>query len=73
MIQENYNIEVNRGYICYIRSNNLVKQIDFTPSDFMKGVEIVESIIDIIDKGEYPKTSRNLRKCIDCCYRNICV
>ncbi|MBE0524903.1 MAG: CRISPR-associated protein Cas4 [Methanosarcinales archaeon] len=73
MIKENYNIEVNRGYICYIRSNNLVKQIDFTPSDFMKGVEIVESVIDIIDKGEYPKTSRNLRKCIDCCYRNICV
>ena len=73
MIQENYNMEVNRGYICYIRSNNLVKQVDFKPSDFQKGIEIIESIINIIDKGVYPKTTRNLRKCVDCCYRNICV
>ena len=73
MIRENYGLEVNRGYICYIRSNNLVKQVDFKPSDFQKGIEIIESVIDIINKGVYPKTTRNLRKCVDCCYRNICV
>lgn len=73
MIQENYGLEVNRGYICYIRSNSLVKQVDFTPSDYQKGIEIIESVIDIINKGVYPKTTRNLRKCVDCCYRNICV
>jgi len=73
MIRENYDMEVNRGYICYIRSNNLVKQVDFKPSDFQKGIEIIESIINIVNKGVYPKTTRNLRKCVDCCYRNICV
>lgn len=73
MIRENYDLEVNRGYICYIRSNNLVKQVDFKPSDFQKGIEIIESVIDIINKGVYPKTTRNLRKCVDCCYRNICI
>ncbi|KAF5423002.1 MAG: CRISPR-associated exonuclease Cas4 [Candidatus Methanomarinus sp.] len=73
MIRENCGIEVNRGYICYIRSNNLVKQIDFKPSDIKKSIEIIETIINIIDKGIYPGTSRNQRKCVDCCYRNICV
>jgi CRISPR-associated exonuclease Cas4 len=73
MIRENYGIEVNRGYICYIRSNNLVKQVDFKPADFMKSVEMIETIINIIDKGVYPKTTKNTRKCTDCCYRNICV
>jgi CRISPR-associated exonuclease Cas4 len=73
MIRENYDIEVNRGYICYIRSNNLVQQIDFKRSDFEKGVEIINSIINIIEMGIYPKTSSNSKKCADCCYRNICV
>ena len=73
MIQENYGIEVNRGYICYIRSNNLVKQIDFDQSDFKKGLEIIGSVIDIIEKGVYPKAAKSSMKCIDCCYRNICV
>lgn len=73
MIRENYGMEVNKGYICYIRSNNQVKQVDFKPSDFQKGIEIIKSIINIINKGLYPKTTKNLRKCVDCCYRNICV
>lgn len=73
MIKENYGIDVKRGYICYTRSNSLVKQIDFKSSDFKKAVDIIESIIDIIEKGVYPKTTRSSMKCIDCCYRNICV
>lgn len=73
MIQENYDIEVNRGYICYIRSNNLVKQIDFKQSDFKKGIEIIGSVIDIMEKGIYPKATKSSMKCVDCCYRNICV
>lgn len=72
MIKENYGFDVERGYICYTRSNSLVKQIDFKPSDFKKAVEIIESIIDIIEKGVYPKATRSSMKCVDCCYRNIC-
>ncbi|MGP8337978.1 MAG: CRISPR-associated protein Cas4 [Methanosarcinaceae archaeon] len=73
MIKENYEIDVKRGYICYTRSNSLVKQIDFKPSDFKKAVEIIESVIYIIEKGVYPKATRSSMKCVDCCYRNICV
>lgn len=73
MIKENYGLDVKRGYICYTRSNSLVKQIDFKPSDFKKAVEIIVGVIDIIEKGVYPKATRSSMKCIDCCYRNICV
>lgn len=73
MIKENYGIDVERGYICYTRSNSLVKQIDFKPSDFKKAVEIIESVINIIEKGVYPKVTKSSMKCVDCCYRNICV
>ncbi|WP_269850708.1 CRISPR-associated protein Cas4 [Methanosarcina horonobensis] len=74
LIRENYNIEVNRAYLCFTRSNSLVKEMEITPSDFKKKPKkIIEEILDIVQKGLYPKTSRSSRKCVDCCYRNICV
>lgn len=73
LIRENYNVEVNRAYICFTRSNSLVKEMEITSSDFKKAEKIIEEIVDIVQKGLYPKTSRSSRKCVDCCYRNICV
>lgn len=73
LIRENYNIEVNRAYLCFTRSNSLVKEMEITNSDFKKAGKIIEEILDIIEKGLYPKTTRSSRKCVDCCYRNICV
>jgi len=73
MIKENYNIEVNRGYICYTRSNNLVKQIDIKLNDFKKVSQTIHEILQIIDKGFYPNKTKHKNKCIDCCYRNICI
>lgn len=73
MIAENYDVEVNRGYICYTRSNNLVKQIDFKRKDFDKAIAIIMDILEIIEKGFYPEKAKDKVKCVDCCYRNICV
>jgi CRISPR-associated exonuclease Cas4 len=73
MIKENYNIEVNRAYLCFTRSNSLVKEIEISASDFKKAEKIIEEILDIVQKGLYPKTSKSSSKCVDCCYRNICV
>ena len=73
MIAENYDVEVNRGYICYTRSNNLVKQIDFKRKNFDKAVEIIMDILEIIEKGFYPDRTKDAVKCVDCTYRNICV
>jgi CRISPR-associated exonuclease Cas4 len=73
LIRKNYNIEVNRAYLCFTRSNSLVKEIEINTSDFKKAGKIIQEILDIIQKGLYPKTSKPSNKCIDCCYRNICV
>ena len=73
LIRENYSIEVNRAYICFTRSNSLVKEMEITTTDFKKAEKIIEEILDIVQKGLYPKTTISSRTCVDCCYRNICV
>lgn len=73
LIMENYGREVNRGYVCYLRSNNFVKEIPFCSADFERAKNIVKEILRIISAGYYPKKASSLAHCIDCCYKNICV
>ncbi len=73
LIKENFGVEVNRGFIVYVRSSNLVKEIKFKQKDFDKAIEFVDLIFKIIKNEEFPLNIKvNKRKCIDCCYRNIC-
>jgi CRISPR-associated exonuclease Cas4 len=72
MIKENYGRDVNRGFICYTRSNHHIEQVDFKEGDFAKGIEIINEILNIIEKGFYPVKTKFKNKCIDCCYRTIC-
>lgn len=73
MIKENYKIDVKKGFICFTRSNNHIEEIIFTEKDFKKAIEIIDEILEIIDRGFYPGKSKYKNKCIDCCYSNICV
>jgi len=73
LIRENYDIEVNKGYVCYTRSNNLMKEIEFRDRDLRDALEMVNEIVKIIQTGFYPKKTKYSMKCVDCCYRNICV
>lgn len=73
MISDTYNAKVHKGFICYVRSNNFVKEITFKKSDFDNVIKTVDEILDIINRGFYPRKTKYSNKCIDCCYRNICV
>ncbi len=73
LIKENYQREVRRGYVCYTRSRNLVKEIPYREKDFKITLETIDEILKIIQSGYYPKGTKYLSKCIDCCYKNICV
>jgi CRISPR-associated exonuclease Cas4 len=73
LIMENYGKDVTRGYVCYIRSKNFLKEIQFCNADFKKAKSLVSEILDIISKGYYPKKKSSPAHCIDCCYKNICV
>jgi CRISPR-associated exonuclease Cas4 len=73
MIREQLGVEVNRGFICFVRSNNHVEEVTFSEKDFEKAREIIREILEIIEMGYFPKRPRSQSHCIDCCYRNICV
>jgi len=73
MIKENYHVDVNKGYICYTRSNHHVEEVPFSEKDFQRGKEIVQEILEIIEKGYYPDRTNYKNKCIDCCYSTMCV
>jgi len=72
LIKDNYGYEVKRGFLCYVRSKNLVKEIVFKERDFEKINEIIKEMIFIIQNCYFPKATPYKVRCIDCCYKNIC-
>ncbi|MBI4650177.1 CRISPR-associated protein Cas4 [Candidatus Desantisbacteria bacterium] len=73
LIMENYNKPVKKGFICYIKSSNKIKEIIYSEQDICYTKDVINEIFNIILKGYYPKKTKYQNKCIDCCYRNICV
>ena len=73
LIKENYQKPVHKGYVCYTRSDNLIKEIEFDDAGFNNTIAIINDILKIIQTGFFPKKTRYTSKCSDCCYRNICV
>lgn len=72
LIKENYNIDVNRGFIIYTRSQNKLIDVDITPGDFQELQGILTHLALIIQQCRYPDATKVRRRCADCCYRNIC-
>lgn len=73
LIMENFGVEVNRGFVCYTRSDNRVVEIEFRQKDFEKARRMLYEIFMIIQRGYYPDGTKQKARCIDCTYRNICV
>lgn len=72
LIKESYKAIVKKGFICYVKSGNDVKEILYDEKDFEDAVYIVNSIFKIIEKGYFPEKTKYEIRCIDCCYRNVC-
>lgn len=73
LIEENFNVLVNKAFLIYIRSKNHLVEITISASMKQKALVIVEDIFHIINEGSFPTTKSNLRKCEDCTYRNLCI
>jgi len=73
LIKDNYCNEVKKGYVCYVRSRHKVKEMPFCQKDFDEALRIIDEILAIIQRGFYPKKTKYPIRCIDYCYRNICV
>ena len=72
MIEDIYNVKSNKGYIVYTRSKNHIEEIEIKLEEKEEITEIIENILEIINKGIFPNATKSKSKCEDCCYRNIC-
>jgi len=73
LIKEAYEKDVRRGFICYVRSKNKIVEVVYKDSNFSEARRINIEILRIIQTGHFPKRISSRIRCIDCCYRNICV
>ena len=72
LIEENYNCKVDKAFIVYVRSKNLLKQIDITQKDKENSLKIINDVFDIINRNHFPQATKNKLKCQDCTYKNLC-
>jgi len=73
LVAETYAAEVNRGYVAYIRGGNQLLEIPITEKDRLEVKSIVDDIFAIILSGRLPRRTSSQVRCVDCCYKNICV
>ncbi|MHC9540911.1 MAG: CRISPR-associated protein Cas4 [Vulcanimicrobiota bacterium] len=73
LIREIYKKPVKKGYICYTRGSNTLKDIVYQESDFRNAQAILDDIFRIIVSGYFPKRASSRNRCPDCCYKNICI
>jgi CRISPR-associated exonuclease Cas4 len=73
LLRENYGKPVSRGFLVYTRSQNYVLPVTIRESDFDSAVEILRTIVHITRTGYLPRRTPFKRRCVDCCYKNICV
>lgn len=73
MIEDTYQAGVHRGYICYVRKGNVVKEVEIGVQERQEAAAMVADILTIIQTGRFPKRTPHAVRCLDCCYGNICV
>ncbi len=73
LIAETYGAEVNRGYVAYIRGGNQLLEIPLAEKDRLEVKAIVDEIFSVIMSGRLPRRTSSQVRCVDCCYKNICV
>ena len=73
LIREAYEKPVYKGYICYAKDGAVLKEIVYKEADFKYAKDVVDDIFSVIVKGKCPKKTSWRNRCVDCCYKNICV
>ncbi len=73
LIEENFDVKVEKGFIVYIRSKNKIMEVPITEEDKKLVRQAAKDIENIIDKNIFPKATKSKKRCVDCTYRNICV
>lgn len=73
LIAETYRTSVQRGYVAYIRGGNKLLEVPVTDEIIGEVTALVNQIFATIATGRLPRRTPYRVRCVDCCYRNICV
>ena len=73
LIEENFNKQVNSGFLVYTRSKNKLIEVKIEEISKNEVKIAARAIIDIIDRNRFPKATRYKKRCTECTYRNICI
>ncbi len=73
LIAEHYGVASTKGFLCYTRSSYKLETVEFTASTFTKARKLAEEVHEVIRDGTLPIATAYPTRCVDCCYRNICV
>lgn len=73
LIEQNFNVKVERGFLVYTRSKNKLVEVEIKQQHKAKVVADAESIVSIVEQNYFPKATKYKKRCVNCTYRNICV
>lgn len=72
LIEETFQKPVNRGFLVYTRSKNKLVEVEILAESKELVKNAANSILKIINDGEFPRATRMKKRCMNCTYRNIC-
>lgn len=72
MIEEVYGKIVNRGYLVYCRDGNKLVDMQIRDSDKSEALEYLGNFKKVLN-GYFPRATKYKARCVDCCYKNICI
>lgn len=73
LIEELYGMPVNRGFVCYTRSNYQLTELEITARLKANARKLIREVVEVISEGFLPQATTNKARCVDCCYRKICI
>lgn len=73
LIEVNFKAQVNKGFLIYTRSKNKLIEVGITEQNKQSIKKSIEEMREIIAHNNFPKGTKNKKKCINCTYRNICI
>ncbi|MCF7859691.1 MAG: CRISPR-associated protein Cas4 [Candidatus Cloacimonetes bacterium] len=72
LIEEKYDMPVNKAFLVYVRSKNKLIEVPIGGDLKKEALEIVSVIFDILNLNYFPAETKTKTKCSDCTYRNLC-
>ncbi|MDY6992587.1 MAG: CRISPR-associated protein Cas4 [Pseudomonadota bacterium] len=73
LVEAVYQQPVNKGFVAYIREHTQILEVELNEKNRQQISEYIDEIFGIINTGRLPKRTPQRVRCVDCCYKTICV